>query len=289
MDVGEIWGYRARQQDPLARAEVLKIGTKRPPRVQVRFLDEQFEGRQEWVPPARLKVLWDGARQWLAAERRWLAVVEASVSACGTVEHGAAQRVFDRPDAEKFINGMDAYRYAVLTVTDPGGFAAKLGYPAADLAREPGYVLDDGTVVAPWPALLAVAQRVAELDADALLAELDRDDARAEQEATYGYWTRIGGENHHISAEICAETDEQFRPARNLVRQSGAEARDRRDELKALREEVLRLGDLVENAITVLRQAGCDRAAVRLERELGVPVDQLRRGRPGSTRPGSVG
>jgi hypothetical protein len=290
MDVGEIWGYRARQQDPLVRVEVLKIGTKRPARVQVRFMDEQFEGPEEWVPPARLKVLWDGAEQWLAAERRWLAVVDASASACRTVEHGAAQRVFDRPDAEQFISGMDAYRHAVLTVTDPGAFAAKLGYPAADLAQEPGYVLDDGTVVAPWPALLNVAQRVAELDADALLTELDRNDARAERESAHGYWTRIGGENHHISAEICAETDEQFRPARNLVRQwYGAEARERRDELKALREEVLRLGGLVENAITVLRQAGCDRAAAGLDRELGIPVSELRQGRGGSTRQGAAG
>lgn len=280
MEIGEVWGYRARQIDPLVRVEVLKIGTRRPARVQMRFLDEQFEGRQEWVPPARLKVLWGQAEQWLTAERRWLAVVDGSAHARETLEHEAAQRVFDRPNVEEFIDQMDAYRYAVLTVTSPAAFVAKLGYAAAELATEPGYIRDDGTVVAAWPALLTVAQQVAKLDAEPLLAELDRDDARAEREATYGYWTRIGGEDHHISAEICAETGEEFKQARDLVRQwCGAEARDRRDELKALREEVLRLGHLIEKAITTLRQAGCDGAARDLERELGIPVADLRKDR----------
>jgi hypothetical protein len=222
MEIGEVWGYRARQIDALARVEVLKVGTKRPARVQVRFLDEQFEGRQDWVPPARLKVLWEHAEQWLAAERRWQAVVDASAHARETLEHEAAQRVFDRPDAETFIDQMDAYRYAVLTVTNPAAFATKLGYSAADLAIEPGYVLDDGTVVAAWPALLIVAQQAGKLDADTLLTELDRDDARAEREATYGCWMRMGGEDRHISADICAETDEKVqtsaRPGPEVVR-----------------------------------------------------------------------
>jgi hypothetical protein len=114
MEVGESWGYRARRQDPLVCVEIIRVGTKRPARVLVRFLDEQFEGRQEWVPPARLKVPWEGVEEWVAAERRWLAVVDASMPAVGTLEHRAADRVFDRPDGECFIDQMDAYRHAVL-------------------------------------------------------------------------------------------------------------------------------------------------------------------------------
>jgi hypothetical protein len=44
--------YRARQIEDVVEVEVLKIGTQRPARVLVRFVDERFEGRQEWVPPA---------------------------------------------------------------------------------------------------------------------------------------------------------------------------------------------------------------------------------------------
>ncbi len=37
----------------------------------VHFVDEKFEGRQEWVPPARLKVRWEAIDAFRASEARW--------------------------------------------------------------------------------------------------------------------------------------------------------------------------------------------------------------------------
>jgi hypothetical protein len=37
----------------------------------VRFVDERFEGRQEWVPPARLKVPWAAVGVFREREARW--------------------------------------------------------------------------------------------------------------------------------------------------------------------------------------------------------------------------
>jgi hypothetical protein len=85
--------------------------------------------------------------------------------------------------------------------------------------------------------------------------------------------------DHHISAEVCAQTDIEFSKSRALVRQwCGAQGRGRFDELQAARDEVRRLGLLVEEAVTALRAAEGDdsRAASRIERELGVPVAQIR-------------
>jgi hypothetical protein len=282
MDIGEVWAYRARAQDALARVELLRIGTKRPPRVLVRFLDDQFEGKEEWVSPARLKVRWEQAGQWMFAERRWLAVRDASVSAVDSVDHRAAGMVLDSVAPQDFVDVIGCYRHAVLTVRDRGLFEAQLGFDAADLAVEPGYVLDDGTVVAPWPALLKVVKRVAEQKADALLETMAREDAKAEREAIHGSWyrSRRGDDDGHISAEICAEVDAKYKPARDLVRQwCGAEARGRWDELVALRQEVGRLGHLVDAAINALRKAGAAGQAAELERQLGVPVELLRRTR----------
>jgi hypothetical protein len=59
---GESWAYRARQE---AR------NAARPARVLVRFVDERFEGRQEWVPPARLKVPWAAVGVFREREARW--------------------------------------------------------------------------------------------------------------------------------------------------------------------------------------------------------------------------
>lgn len=56
--VGEAWAYRARRQDPLVQVMVLKVGVKTPRRLLIRFVDDDFEGRQNWVPSARLKALW---------------------------------------------------------------------------------------------------------------------------------------------------------------------------------------------------------------------------------------
>jgi hypothetical protein len=58
VEPGERWAYRARQVDELVEVRVLRLGTQKPARVLVRFVDDAFEGREEWVPPARLKVPW---------------------------------------------------------------------------------------------------------------------------------------------------------------------------------------------------------------------------------------
>jgi hypothetical protein len=59
VEAGQSWAYRARQSDALARVTAVRLGSQRPARVLVKFIDEAFEGRQEWVPPARLKARWD--------------------------------------------------------------------------------------------------------------------------------------------------------------------------------------------------------------------------------------
>src|ERR1700722_18430135 len=71
VEPGQSWAYRARQGDELAEVRVIRLGTQRPARVLVRFADDAFEGREEWVPPARLKVLWAGAAEFRAREERW--------------------------------------------------------------------------------------------------------------------------------------------------------------------------------------------------------------------------
>ncbi|GAB3264389.1 hypothetical protein [Arthrobacter pigmenti] len=56
MDTGESWAYRARGVDPLVEVRVVHEGTQKPARVLVHFVADEFEGREERGPPARLKV-----------------------------------------------------------------------------------------------------------------------------------------------------------------------------------------------------------------------------------------
>ena len=71
VEAGQEWAYRARQADDLVQVRVLRLGTQRPARVLVQFADEVFEGRQEWVPPARLKAHWQDVGQYRAREALW--------------------------------------------------------------------------------------------------------------------------------------------------------------------------------------------------------------------------
>ena len=66
---GESWAYRARSVDDLVETVLVRLGTRRPARVLVRFVDDRFEGRQEWVPPSRLKVRWEAVDEFRGLER----------------------------------------------------------------------------------------------------------------------------------------------------------------------------------------------------------------------------
>ena len=57
-------------------------------------LDPDQEGREEWVPPALLKVPWEQAKQFVARDRRWEQVRELSGAHDETDEH-ATVVVFD--------------------------------------------------------------------------------------------------------------------------------------------------------------------------------------------------
>ncbi|GAA2341117.1 hypothetical protein [Dactylosporangium salmoneum] len=278
MEVGEEWAYRARGNEPLVRVVVIRLGRQRPPRVLVRFLDAELKGREEWVSPARLKVPWAGVAAFRRAEQAWDAVAGASEQAVDSVEHRAAIWVVSDILPQGCCGSRELYRWGVLRVRDRAGFADAAGCDAADLVVPPGYVDADGSVVLPWSALLALAQQLVERDAARILEVLRREDGQAEHDAIHGrfYPSRKGGT--HIDPEICADLEATtYGPARTTVRRwCGAGPRERQDELLALRAEVLRLGDLLEEAITALRQAGQPGQAQELERRLGVPVAHLR-------------
>jgi len=76
--VGEAWAYRARRGDPLVEVMVVRIGVRTPRRLLVRFVADEFEGRQDWVPPSRLKVPWRDLDAFIARELRWEGVAGES-------------------------------------------------------------------------------------------------------------------------------------------------------------------------------------------------------------------
>lgn len=280
MDVSEAWAYRARSHDPLVEVQVLRIGTNRPPRVFVRFVDDSFEGKEEWVPPTRLKVLWEGVDDFRAREQRWEAVCEDNPGR-DSAEHYAASSVFQYviPDDVASIGyNSDA---GVASIHDTDRLTRLLGIDVEELRSSPLSFVEDETLVVPWSTTEMIVRTAARRDPEPILRHVDAEETEYRQKTLYGEEYRPSRRDpaRHIEAAwFVQQLDAPYhRPCWELLREwCGQEAGERHDELAELRVEVVRIGRLAEQAIAALRDAGRGRDAERLERELGRPVQDLR-------------
>ena len=272
---GEVWAYRARGQDPLVQVEVVRLGVKKPQRVLVRFVDDDFEGQQDWVPPARLKVPWNGVDEYAARERRWDEVLRPAADVSLT-EQLAASSVFDLLIPEDMAElGWNAKRGTVL-IHDVSGLARLLEVAPAVL-RVPASFEEDGDLISPWPVAIAVARLATEREPHKVLADVEKDEADARRDSTYGRWSsRRRREDDWVSPEVCQRVDaEHGQPIRALLRDwCGADAVERGAEMAALRNDASSADKVVQEAIEVLRRHGHTRDANDLERKLS----ELRQG-----------
>ncbi len=284
VDVGESWAYRARSIDRLVEVVILRIGTNKPARVLVRFVADEFEGREEWVSSARLKVLWSEVDVFTAREKQWAAVIEASCIR-DTPEDYASSAVFDAlVDRSLATLGYNA-RTGTATIQDVEGLARFLELAPSELRADPLSFVEGGAMVVPWVITQLIAQRAARRNPDPILRRVEKQEAEHEQHRMYGQTYKASRKEppRHIDAEFFVETEDEpyNRPCWELLRRwCGIEAAERRDELVELRKELARLGSLTQQAIASMRAAGETREADRLERELGVRLEDLRGSSP---------
>ncbi|MEW1819330.1 hypothetical protein AB0323_00860 [Arthrobacter sp. NPDC080031] len=233
----------------------------------MRLVADEFEGKEEWVPPARLKVLWSQAAEFEAREGRW-----ALVSAVGP----------DREDPREYAASeiLEGYVDSELaSIKEPEVLASRLGLRAEQLTDHPEAFIEDGAVIAPWPATELVARTVAEQNAEKILQRVQAEERKARYAAIHGEYQSGGRGDDHISPEISEEVDREFSaPIREVLRDwCGAENVERFDELVELRKEIKRVGDVAQGAINALRAHGHPATlAFQFESELGTPVELLR-------------
>ncbi|CAN5378311.1 hypothetical protein BH10ACT9_BH10ACT9_41240 [soil metagenome] len=275
---GQSWAYRARQVDDVVEVEVLKPGTQRPPRVLVRFVDERFEGRQEWVPPARLKVRWEAVDTFRASEARWDRIFDLGRGFDDPAD-GAATEVFTALIAAD-IARMEYREAGACRITDSDRLTELTGLDAAVWLHCPEGFTEGADLVVPWPVTEQIAAAAARRNPAPILEAVHNEENEARYHAVHGHWYRGRGSrpDYTIPAEICIKVDnEHGKPRRAILRQwCGAEAADRYDELVELRKEIHRVGQIAETAIGELRKAGRKQQAEHLARQLGTPVDMLR-------------
>lgn len=278
--VGEVWAYRSRAIDELSPVRVLKVGTKSPPRVLIRFEDPAMEGREEWVPPARMKVLWSQVDGFRAEEARWAAVAALSPYQDSPEVNAAEEACALLVDEDIASFG---YKDAHLVVHDVPGLATMAGVDEGFVASDPaGFAVDDdGPLIVPWPMAVEIIKKVIQRNPNPVLAEVTKGEAKARYEAIHGHHFSSSSRNRHdyyIAPERCVEfDDEHYAPVRALLRQwAGDTAAERWDELVELRKEIKRVGGVAEAAIAALRRHGQTREADRLASQLGMTVEMLR-------------
>ncbi|WP_137146338.1 hypothetical protein [Mycolicibacterium sp. CR10] len=275
---GQSWAYRSRQVDDVVEVEVLKLGTQRPPRVLVRFVDERFEGRQEWVPTARLKVQWEAVDAFRASEARWDRIFDLGRGFDDPAD-GAATEVFTALIADD-ISRMEYREAGACRITDSGRLTELTGLDAAVWTQCPEGFTEGPDLVVPWPVTEQIATAAARRNPAPILEAVHNEEGEARYHAVHGHCYRGRGSSSDrtIPAEICMKVDnEHGKPRRAILRQwCGAEAVDRYDELVELRKEIHRVGQIAETAIGELRKAGRKQQAEHLARQLGTPVEMLR-------------
>ncbi|MBY6061029.1 hypothetical protein [Microbacterium esteraromaticum] len=277
METGERWAYRARSIDPLVEVEVKRHGTQKPARVLVGFIGDDAEGREEWVPPARLKVRWSEVTAFEALEANWRAIETHPELRHAPEEYAADQVmsiVFDWSQVS-----LGGRRSNVACITDVQEVARRLDLNEADLRAAPESFEDDGRLVVPWRTVELIVLRVCELFPDRILRAVEEEEARVRYTSMHGEKCWSGSRSFFVEPERVAELDEEpyGRPKRDLIREwCGQEAIARRDELRALREEVLRVDGLLSEAIRTLREAGLKDQAASLEHRSGAALAEVR-------------
>ena len=113
-----------------------------------RWIADEFEGHQDWVPPSRLKVPWEMVDDLRAWETRWAAVQEPAWETPELVRDATDYLVELLIEPDIAAMGFNAQR-GVIKIHQLDRLAVLLGIEAADLRADPRSFEEDGTVIAP--------------------------------------------------------------------------------------------------------------------------------------------
>ncbi|MEE1754213.1 PE-PGRS family protein [Streptomyces sp. SP18CS02] len=274
MELGQHWGFRARPKElgsMVRRVEIVRVGGRgRSGWLHVRFLEGDDAGLQEWVNPSCLVARWGDVEAFRADDSSELALAVASREVRGSADFEAARMVlgFVRPRSKlRLRRGVSDAGILELIRLEEG--ARLVGMDAAELRSDPMvYENRDGLCLAGWPVTERIARLVAGRLAEDILPEVDRRQQAIDQERTQSSW-------YSYSRRDDRKLDAEAAVLRTVRDWCGQDKAERYDELVALREEVVRLGKLVEKSVKALRDRGHGVIASTIERDLGVHISSL--------------
>lgn len=259
--------------------EITKDGPPRSNKARVRWLDGEYQGLEEWVPKIRLLAPWEEAEALLEDERRMLKAVEVSEEdASDEVKWEAVGEVFGTMSrisdpSEEVILGYKAIEEDLLAIQNLDAATRRLGLDKEEMLGEPYAFVDrSGWYKAPFQTAVKVAKHCCRRFPQEILGRIKKDEDELRQELISGnldypdsWW--VDSTRHREYAE---ERLRELEPVHTLIRRwCGQEASEEFDEILALREEVDRLRNLVQETAWWLRNNGHPVKASLLRRQLG--------------------
>jgi hypothetical protein len=284
IEPGQRWAYRATSSpltDQVTEVIVLKVGTKRPARVQVEFVDDADEGRRAWVPPVRLVVRWPAAAAWVERQQKWQRVVALSSHVAYSVEAFACSEVLGAvdPTIERVGFEPDSYPVGVLVVRDPSVLDGLDDHCISSLN---GAFVDGGVLVAPWPAALSLAEHLASQHSERIV-EWVRDMAQRRLTATE--LARCGDDRKYGSNLSVREYYNRLAQGEaTALAWCGRAVVGERSEVDELRAAVVQLDDTVRRLFKTLQESVrrpiTSRTLRSIARQLGISLDAIQWAEP---------
>ncbi|SER47496.1 PE-PGRS family protein [Streptomyces qinglanensis] len=206
---------------------------------------------------------------FLADDRAELALADASREVRCSSEFEAARMVlgFVRPKSRLTLRRTVADA-GVLEFGPLESAAQILGMDPGELSADPMLFQDrNDRCLAGWSLTERIARRVAQRRADETLPKVDRKQRAIEDERSQYSWSSWRRDDRKLDADAAM--------LRTVREWCGEEKAERYEEMVALREEVTRLGKLVERALEELRRLGHGVIASTIECDLGVRIFSL--------------
>lgn len=271
VEVGEHWAYRTGKGSAMFHeAAVLTVGDKRPPRVRIELIGDEWQGERRWVSPARLEVRWGDRHEYIELDRK-----RRAVSSWNPVrlDRRTAEHVFVKLVPLE-IAEFNADSAGTSVVYDVPALARLSGLTQDELRAGPAF-LHDQQLTVPWPTTERIGRAVAALHPHLLLSEIEREEREANERVLNGVMlTDFDGEDHQLSpADALERFEQRQKPYLDKLREwIGV---DRAADLLERRALLTRLGivaAIATEALDVLEPSQ-KRIVARLRERLGRAMD----------------
>ncbi|MBT2501427.1 hypothetical protein [Curtobacterium sp. ISL-83] len=249
---------------------MLAVGDKRPLRVRIELLADEWQGERRWVPPARLEVLWEDRHEYIEFDRRLRAVQAWTPE---RLERRTAEHVFIKLIPLE-IAEFNADVGGTSVIHDVPATARLLGLSQDELRADPA-VLHDGELIVPWPTTELMVRTAATKFPDKLLTEIEAEERKLNEDMLNGtVLTDLEGNDHHLGpVEVRAMFEKHRRPHLDKLREwIGVE---RATDMLERRELLIRLGQAASVAGRALDalEPSQKRIVAKLRGELAAALD----------------